>query len=205
MAVALGSTFHSRLNTYESFAEELGSEKNDTDDIVKLLYNASKRLKEEEDLPEEIEDLLDFVMSKRISLHNRNEKTWMKLLDKVNTALEYIEKDIDENIWDLMEQDVDPVSLEYTHSLITRSIKAYRDMTQTSVDDNVSELKENSQRYLKGFYYGIDRLVYLNSYKEFDKDELEAMDSLETQMEKNNHFVPQNDEVNEITINASLV
>lgn len=207
MSAAVESGFHSRMSAYGDFAEKVGPQ-DSQGGLIDALCEVARAANQHEDLPGPLEDLFEYVLNHRLGLKRREPNAVEGLVERLYDAFEFIKKDIDENIWDLLDEDVDPVSLEYVHSLISRSIQGYLNCLKSLESADGTEDKDkfgkDSFKYLNGFYHGLERLMYLNERKSFEESEKKAINDAETDIEMKNQFAGQED-LYDLKINASLI
>lgn len=94
------------------------------------------------ELPSEYSEFIEFVNQNLISLVEQDDEALEELRKKSITLLQRIRDDIDKEIWSLIEEDIEPESLEYLHSLFTDSITK---MIHLLRENTLEELNENKE------------------------------------------------------------
>lgn len=132
------------------------------------------RYSTEEELPEEFEEFIDFLGDNMLSIVAEDEDTLEELRKKTISLYKVMRDDIDENIWSLMEEkDADPESLEYLHSLITRSLDGIIHMLENnSFQELENKSKEqDSLRYFESMFLAMQKLLVLMDSGEISENE----------------------------------
>lgn len=130
------------VNKFEAYREvtrsvdKVSREENYSIDQLEI----SDSLKEE--LPSEYSEFIEFVNQNLISLVEQDDEALEELRKKSITLLQRIRDDIEKEIWSLIEEDIEPESLEYLHSLFTDSITK---MIHLLRENTLKELNENKE------------------------------------------------------------
>lgn len=133
------SKFVNKFEAYRELIKSVGKvsrEENYSTDRLKI----DEKIKEE--LPEEYSEFIDFVNQNLIALVEEDDEALNKLRERSITLLWRIKYDIDKEIWEMIDEGLEPESLEYFHSFFADSIK---NMIYLLKGNSLEELTKNEE------------------------------------------------------------
>jgi len=151
--------------------------------------NIDESLKQE--LPEEYSKFIEFINQNLISLIEEDEEALTELKEKSVVLLQKIREDIDREIWGLIDEGIEPESIEYLHSLFTDAIT---NLIQLLKENTLQELDETQkmQPSLNALMTGFQKFfIILENGKMSDKEKRNANNliiKLESEMENEENF-----------------
>lgn len=155
----------------------------------------------DEELPDELREFLDFFSSNMMSIAAEDEETLEELREKTVSLYKVMRDDIDENIWSLIEEkDADPESLEYLHSLITKSFDGVIHMLENNTfkELNGDSKEQESRRYFKSMFLAMKKLLVLMDSGEISENEKEEINKRLIVLENDTDAEPTDEEFEKV-------
>lgn len=139
-----------------------------------------------EQLPDEVTAVFDFMKNNLAAIMNENKEKINELLDLTAKMYKRFEKEIDETIWDLMDEDVEAETLEYLHSLLTRSAREIGVMLEEHDVDTLAtaEMDEKLRKRVQALLTGINKLLYALDNKSISESEKQEIDKMLARLDR---------------------
>jgi len=141
-AVDTQNSYPEFVNRFKAYREvtrrvdKVSRDENHSIDELNINENLAK------ELPKEYSEYIEFINQNLISLIEEDEDALKELRKRSITLLEKIREDIDREIWGLLDEGIEPESVEYLHSLFTDAIT---NMIQLLVDNSFEELDKTNK------------------------------------------------------------
>ena len=139
----------------------------------------------ETSIPNSFHSFINFLNDNFVSISNGDENKLSEFKDLMIELFEDIKKDLDESIWDLIDEGVEVESLEYIHSVITDSlIIQINFLKETSVEElNKEENIEVLQKANEAYITALKKVSILLDSGSMSDDEKKSLNDIQRKLE----------------------